>query len=207
MKRSEQINELASALSKFQGQVKNAEKDSVNYFKQGYTTLASAWDAIRKPLSDNGLCVVQDISANDPKVIVTSLLMHASGQWIESSIEFLPKDMTPQSVASCLSYGRRYLLMSQTGVAGMAEEDDDAESATNHKLPSKPEKSPIEFAQGEEKPECTKTEPVGYFSKIMSYLNTSTLSTDDRVKIVKEAKDNRPNENALKEIYDRITKE
>ena len=60
MQTSEQINELAAALAKAQGEITGALKDSANpFFKSKYADLASCWDACRGPLSRNGLSVIQ----------------------------------------------------------------------------------------------------------------------------------------------------
>jgi len=57
---SDQISELTTALAAAQGLIEGALKDSSNpFFKSSYADLASVWDAIRKPLSDNGLSVMQ----------------------------------------------------------------------------------------------------------------------------------------------------
>jgi len=60
IERSESISELAKALAKAQASIKGAVKDSQNpFFKSSYADLESVWDACRKPLTDNGLSVVQ----------------------------------------------------------------------------------------------------------------------------------------------------
>jgi len=209
MKRSEQINELASALSKFQGQIKNAPKDSSNpYFHSNYTDLATAWDAIRSPLAANGLSVVQDAVIVEAKVSVTSLLMHTSGQWIESTLDFTPKDLSPQSVGSCLSYGRRYLLMAQTGLAG---EDDDAESATDHKAPPKAEPKPTQKKrelpiQMVEEPKAENKTEASYFTRIMRWVNAAKIADSDKISLIARTSKVKSNEAALKEIYDEVCK-
>ena len=57
---SKEINELAGALSKAQGQITGAVKDSENpFFKSKYADLAAVMDACRDPLSKNNLSYVQ----------------------------------------------------------------------------------------------------------------------------------------------------
>lgn len=123
MKRSEQINEIATALAKAQGLLSGAIKDSVNpHFKSRYADLASVWEACRAPLSTNGLSVSQGVSAGDGRVTITTLLAHSSGQWYESTLDLIPRDQTPQSVGSAITYGKRYAL---SGIVGVAPDDDD----------------------------------------------------------------------------------
>jgi hypothetical protein len=133
MKRSEQINELAAALATAQGQMKRALKDSENpFFQSKYADLASVWAACREPLSSNALSVVQSAKTSTPDgvmvdaVVVTTLLMHTSGQWIENELAMVPKDSSPQAVGSAISYARRYALAAMVGVY---QDDDDAQKA------------------------------------------------------------------------------
>jgi hypothetical protein len=110
---SEQINEIATALAKAQGVMDAAGKDAANpHFKSKFASLASVREAIRKPLSDNGLAYTR--------------LIHSSGQFIGDTLRVPLAQATPQGVGSASSYGRRYALMA---IVGLAAEDDDAEAA------------------------------------------------------------------------------
>lgn len=126
--KSESIAKIAEALSKAQGVMKGAIKDSQNpFFKQAYADLASVWDACREPLSSNGLSVTQTtrITDNGEPVIITTL-MHSSGEWIQGELLVKPVKVDPQSVGSAITYARRYALAAMVGVA---PEDDDGEKA------------------------------------------------------------------------------
>lgn len=128
MTRSESINELAAALAKAQAVIVGAIKDSTNpHFKSRYADLASVWDACRKPLTDHGLSVAQTATTDDQRVGVTTLLMHASGQWISDTLLMRPTKDDPQGVGSCITYARRYALAAMVGVA---PEDDDGNAAS-----------------------------------------------------------------------------
>ncbi len=128
MKKSEQINELAAALSKAQGQIKNAAKDSANpFFKSKYADLASVWDACRAELSANGLAVVQVPESRDGQVGVYTILLHSSGQWVDGELFLTPVKDDPQGAGSIITYCRRYSLC---GFAGIAPEDDDGNAAS-----------------------------------------------------------------------------
>lgn len=130
MQTSETINELAAALSKAQGEITGALKDSANpFFKSKYADLASCWDACRGPLSKNGLSVIQ-IPEHDNQGIcigLTTTLAHSSGQWMRGTLQVKPKDDTPQAMGSALTYARRYAL---TAVVGIAQVDDDGNAAS-----------------------------------------------------------------------------
>jgi hypothetical protein len=109
MQTSEQINEIASALAKAQGEMAGAVKDSANpFFKSKYADLASVWDACRAPLSNNGLAVLQSPTADGMKVSVETTLLHSSGQWIRDTLSVSAKEDSPQAVGSAITYLRRY---------------------------------------------------------------------------------------------------
>ena len=124
---SEQINELAAALSKAQASITGALKDSANpFFKSKYADLASCWDACRKQLTDNGLSVMQTTDIVSDTVVVRTTLAHASGQWISGILPVKAKDDGPQAQGSGITYARRYAL---AAIVGLAQIDDDAEAA------------------------------------------------------------------------------
>jgi len=124
---SENINELALALSKAQAGITGALKDSANpFFKSKYADLASCWDACRRQLTDNGLCVIQTTDLIDGLVVVRTTLAHSSGQWISGVLPVKAKDDGPQAQGSGITYARRYAL---AAIVGLAQIDDDAEAA------------------------------------------------------------------------------
>ena len=128
MTHSEQINEIATAIAKAQGQIKGASKDANNpFFKSKYADLASVWDACRAALAVNGLAVIQSPSAIGTSVSVDTLLAHASGQWIAGTVSVTAREDTPQAIGSAVTYLRRYALQSFVGVA---PEDDDGNLAS-----------------------------------------------------------------------------
>jgi hypothetical protein len=128
MNHSNNINELAAALAKAQGCMAPAKMDSVNPFlKNRYADLGSVIQAARQPLSANGLSFTQHPAVTESQVSVTTLLLHASGEWIESEIT-LPLDggkglSLAQSMGAIITYLRRYSLASILGI--YADEDTD----------------------------------------------------------------------------------
>ena len=125
---SDQINELTAALSKAQGEITGALKDSSNpFFKSKYADLAACWDACRSQLSKHGLSVIQTTEKTDTGVCVVTLLAHSSGQWIRGRLHMTPKDASPQGIGSAITYARRYAL---AGIVGLAQVDDDGNAAS-----------------------------------------------------------------------------
>jgi hypothetical protein len=130
MNKSELINELATALAKAQGELENASKSSNNpHFKSKYADLAEILNTVRPVFASHGLSVTQCPSFEAGIVSVETILMHSSGQWITSVISAPVSKLDAQGVGSAITYCRRYSLAS---VAGIAQEDDDANSAVGH---------------------------------------------------------------------------
>lgn len=140
MTRSEQIGELAAALSKAQAKIEAAPKDNIAKVKgktrdgrdieysYNYSTLADVWAACRAPLSENGLAIVQTVIAKGQQITVSTLLAHAGGQWISEDLTMTAGDEKPQSIGTAITYARRYALGAIVGV--VSEEDDDGAQAS-----------------------------------------------------------------------------
>ena len=135
MKTSDQINELAAALAKAQGQFPTIDKTEVAKmdsdrakYSYRYANLAGVLEAVRKPLSENGLSLFQSPHTTEQNRIgVTLLLMHTSGQYLEDTFSMPIAQQTPQGIGSTISYARRYQLLSCLGLA--TDDDDDGATA------------------------------------------------------------------------------
>ena len=133
MRRSENISKLAVSLVKFNSEVSKISKDAKNpFFKSNYVTLDKLIEATRPMLQDNGLVVMQSpLSKEDGSIGIQTLLIHESGEFIESEPIFMKpaKANDPQQAGSIISYMRRYsyqaILNLNTG------EDDDCNKATS----------------------------------------------------------------------------
>jgi hypothetical protein len=130
MNTSETIGKLAEALSKAQGSMQSAVKNSENpHFKNKFADLASLWDSVRAPFAANGLSVMQiPYIGEDGRVRLETKLMHSSGEWISSHYPIKPTKDDPQGMGSALTYARRYAFSAMTGAIG--EDDDDGNSAS-----------------------------------------------------------------------------
>lgn len=145
MLKSEQVNELAAALAKAQGQLEGAKKSSSNpFFKSKYADLAECWNTCRKALTANEISVIQmpeEITENG-RLNITTMIAHSSGQYISSTLTMTVTKLDPQAIGSAITYGRRYAL---AAMVGLAQEDDDGEKAMarQEKKDKKPVESPI----------------------------------------------------------------
>ena len=132
MNRCESISKLAVSLVKFNSEVSKIAKDAKNpFFKSNYVTLDKLIEATRPILQENGLVVMQSpLSKEDGSIGIQTLLIHESGEFIESEPIFMKPAKTndPQQAGSIISYMRRYsyqaILNLNTG------EDDDANEST-----------------------------------------------------------------------------
>lgn len=124
---SEQINEIAAALAKAQGEMSNAVMNRTNpHFKSKYADMASVLDAIRKPLAVHGIAFSQAVEIRQGGQVLVTKLIHSSGQWLGSEFP-LPTTARIQEMGSALTYARRYSLAAI--VCNSADEDDDANTA------------------------------------------------------------------------------
>ena len=135
---SETIGAIAGALAKAQGDLSNPEKSLTAtirspFPREGdrtfrYASLAAGLDIVRKGLSQHEIATVQTtaIDQDSGQIRLTTLLAHASGEWISSDWPVCPmsETATPHRMGAALTYARRYALFALVGIAG--EDDLDA---------------------------------------------------------------------------------
>ncbi len=130
MKTSESITKIAPALLAAQKLITFAAKDATNpHFKSKYADLPSVIEAVKPALNGSGIMFLQtaDESA-DNRIVLTTRLLHESGEWIEGTASCpLPK-ADPQGFGSAMTYLRRYGISAIIGV--YSDLDDDATEAT-----------------------------------------------------------------------------
>lgn len=135
---SETIGALAGALAKAQTQLVNPEKSLVATIREDgprgreqtfrYAPLSSGLEIVRKVLGQQEIATVQKTSIDQAAGLVslTTVLAHASGEWIASDWPVCPVSDTssPRRMGAALTYARRYALFALVGIAG--EDDLDA---------------------------------------------------------------------------------
>jgi hypothetical protein len=166
MKKSEQINELAAAMAKAQPAFETASKDhkakvetrTGGSYEFNYADFAAYLEVCRKPLGEHGLSFIQEaVTKPQNEVAVTTLLMHTSGQWIETdplTLPLIPDSrgaITAQIIGSGITYAKRYSLSSLIGLASEGDDDGNAASGNAADI-AKRERPPC--------PNCGKTEHV-----------------------------------------------
>mgnify|MGYP003115762402 FL=1 len=126
---SETRTEFAKSFVKAQQSLGIVAKNQTNpHFRSKYADLSNVLDAVLPPLNDNGFSLIQSPAADDQgRVTVTTLVLHTSGEWMESTLAMKPVKADPQGIGSCITYGRRYAALA---IAGAAPDDDDGNAAS-----------------------------------------------------------------------------
>ncbi len=152
MKTSESICDLAKALTAVQASLTPAKRDSTNpYYNSTYAGLSSVWESCRELLAKNGLCVIQGNSIGPANtLIVETILVHESGQWVQSELCLPLSKADPQGVGSAMTYGRRYGFAAVVGVVFELDDDGNAASGktgNGNLRPMKPNERPVNSGQ------------------------------------------------------------
>jgi hypothetical protein len=138
-------------LAKAQAELVNPEKSLTATIRTGragdgaertfrYAPLSSGLDVVRKALGQHEIATVQTTAIDQAAgfVNLTTMLLHASGEWIASDwpVCAVADMVSPQRMGAALTYARRYGLFTLVGIAG---EDDldapDLQEARNSKPP------------------------------------------------------------------------
>ena len=143
--KSESIANLAAALAKAQAAITGAVKDATNpFYGKAYADLESVWEAVRVPLTSNGLALAQvPVSDEQGRIGIHTTLLHSSGEWIDGTIYVMPsKPNDPQIAGSILSYLRRYAVSAFTGTPAIDDDGEAAAKATRQPVKATPEALP-----------------------------------------------------------------
>lgn len=125
--------ELFAALSEAQAEVENASKNSSNpHFRSKYADLAEVLNTVRPVFARHGLSLLQSTEFDGALVSVTTAVAHKSGGIVTSTASCVPAKTDAQGIGSATTYLRRYSL---AAMAGVAQEDDDGNSAAHAQPP------------------------------------------------------------------------
>ncbi|MBN9416013.1 MAG: ERF family protein [Candidatus Eremiobacteraeota bacterium] len=135
---SRRIHKIARDLAKAQLEFAAVAKDHevVVKGKEGkagysytYADLADVLEAVRPALNKHGISVLQPLAYDkkEKEAVVTTILMHKSGQWIRSEFRFPSHTLDIQNMGSLYTYMRRYSLTAMLAVCAR-EDDDDGEA-------------------------------------------------------------------------------
>ena len=113
---------LIRAIGRFRSEAKVDKSGKNPMFKSEYNTLNDVLNALDN-IQEYGLDFIQYVSVDH---LITRVMHLESGEFFESMMGLKTEKETYQSYGSCLSYLRRYALMS---MFGLRSADDDANSS------------------------------------------------------------------------------
>lgn len=125
--------DLFAALAAAQGEIENATKRSANpHFKSKYADLAEVLTTIRETFPKHGLSLTQAPSFDGSLASVHTVVGHKLGGYITSVASCVPAKSDGQGIGAATTYLRR---QSAAAMAGIAQEDDDGNSAAHDRKP------------------------------------------------------------------------
>ena len=152
---SESIGTIAAALAKAQAEITNPEKSLTATIRSPfsrvgdqtfrYAPLSTGLDIVRKVLGRHEIATVQTTAIDNEAGLIrlTTILAHASGEWMSSDWPVCPVSETtvPHRMGAALTYARRYALFTLVGIAG--EDDIDAPDLIAPTVPDSGSERPV----------------------------------------------------------------
>lgn len=135
---------IIKAIISAQSEMGNAKKDANNpFFNKKYADLNAIREVCIPVLNSHNIAVLQPTAFIDGKNFVKTILLHESGETIESLTEIVysrPNDA--QAQGSGITYARRYGLQSLLNIGA---EDDDGNGSSNPIPPAQTQQSSPEL--------------------------------------------------------------
>ena len=126
---SETIAHISKALVGAQADVETALKASTNpHYGSRYADLTSVLGVIKPALGTHGLAMLQYPGYEDGTITMTTILVHESGEWMQSPVASIPiSKQDPHGAMSGITYLRRSCASS---LMALIADDDDGNEAT-----------------------------------------------------------------------------
>nr|DAQ33628.1 MAG TPA: ERF superfamily protein [Caudoviricetes sp.] len=171
---SDSIVNLAKALVDTQRELKQPFKDANNpAFKSQYVPLESVTESITKTATKYGLAFSQFATTDaEQNVSITTVIFHESGEFIQypaltlkpskqrvvidteyvngKRVNIYSNEITPQSIGSCITYGKRYSLSAIFGITSDKDDDGNEASGVTHNGQQQPTPEKI-FEDGQKR--------------------------------------------------------
>lgn len=177
MNKSEQINELAKALSEAQGEFPILQKRTKAY-NYMYADLAEIIECIQPTLRKYELSLISAVDEDSSSICMT--LIHSSGQFISTNMKIAYKAdgkvNEMQAMGSAITYARRYAISCLLNLAADKETDDDGEASApkNVQVP-KPIKSTGFISDYQAKELSERLQKVGKLEYVLSHYNLTHM--------------------------------
>lgn len=118
---------LAEALAAFQAELPDIGLDSENpHFKSKFASLPKITKTVLPLLSGHGLSFTAGGVILEGQFGLSATLLHVSGEERSGFFPIIATD--PQKIGSAITYARRYMLASLTGIVADADDDGNAAS-------------------------------------------------------------------------------
>lgn len=207
MRSSDSVAALSDALAKASEQFGEVVKSTKNpFYKSTYADLSALINATRPALSKHGLVVIQSpkMAGNGVQgVTVTTMLCHASGEWMSDDLTLPVAKYDPQGYGSAMTYARRYAYQSMLNLAG--ELDDDANAASGKRPEEVVEKIATHEAAFDQRSEGEQTLAVFQMKGIQELCQQHGKTDDQLAEFLKTLGINRI-EKVLKRDFDKLKK-
>lgn len=188
---SDSIAKLAEALCKAQTEVENARLNATNpHFKNQYADLPAVLEAVRPVLNKHGLSIVQHPGFDTGHATLSTMLLHKSGEWMQSEAAAPVSRQDPQGIGSAVTYLRRYSL---AAVMGIGQADDDGNAASGPRRAAKTPATRAPRRPAARKPTKSEKEKMETLQKLLDNLpqrkeDTDVMSWEAAVSKAREAK-------------------
>lgn len=184
MRHTDSIAELAKALTTALGELSDVPKGreakiptkAGSNYSYRYADLGDALSMVRPVFQKHGLAVIQNASSpNDSTVLITTTIIHSSGQYLTFEPLALPSGRTAQETGSAITYGRRYHLLASLG---LATDDDDGASAAPRQQKQTRSQEPRQTVQRQTKPASgdARSESESKIRELLAGLDASVAS-------------------------------
>jgi len=121
------VSELFADLLAVQMEVPNLQKKAINpFFSSKYVTLDDVIHIVLPILNKHNFVLLQQPTEVGGSPALRTVLMHSSGEVLESTMLLQVAKDDPQGQGSGITYGRRYAILAWLGLT--ADADDDAEA-------------------------------------------------------------------------------
>lgn len=134
---------ISAAYVKAWAEIQAVAYDRANdHFKAKYATYDAIIGAVRPILADHGLAITQtpsnaydDEGKPDPRAIITTTLVHISGETMDLGTIAVPAKKTndPQAFGSAMTYAKRYALCAALCIPTGDDDDGNAAASTDYR--------------------------------------------------------------------------
>lgn len=171
MRTSETITKITEAMLAAQEKIGHATRNAKGTHNHEYADVEAVLDAIKPPLLENGILLVQGPERIDGELVMVTKLIHASGEFIETHFPMIVDKNHMQGMGSASTYSRRYGL---TAALGIGDKDDDGQEATKNP----PKKAPPKKAQSN--PLAEPSSPGEYIARVGQFKGKKIKDCDPK---------------------------